>query len=77
MENEPTVPFSFIKVDEKTGNELAGAEFTLYQGDGERCRQMEHCRRSGCISEEGIVDFQSVETRGNIFLKRQKLRKDI
>ena len=33
MENEPTVPFSFIKVDEKTGNELAGAEFTLYQGD--------------------------------------------
>ena len=29
VENEPTVPFSFIKVDEKTGNELAGAEFTF------------------------------------------------
>ena len=74
VENEPTVPFSFIKVDEKTGNELAGAEFTLYQGDENDADKWSIVGGPVVSSEEGIVDFGRLK-QGEYFLKETKARK--
>ncbi len=74
VENEPTVPFSFIKVDEKTGNELAGAEFTLYQGDENDADKWSIVGGPVVSSEEGIVDFGRLK-QGEYFLKETKAPK--
>lgn len=74
VENEPTVPFSFIKVDEKTGNELAGAEFTLYQGDENDADKWSIVGGPVVSSEEGIVDFSRLK-QGEYFLKETKAPK--
>lgn len=74
VENEPTVPFSFIKVDEKTGNELAGTEFTLYQGDENDADKWSIVGGPVVSSEEGIVDFGRLK-QGEYFLKETKAPK--
>lgn len=74
VENEPTVPFSFIKVDEKTGNELAGAEFILYQGDENDAGKWSIVGGPVVSSEEGIVDFGRLK-QGEYFLKETKAPK--
>ena len=74
VENEPTVPFSFIKVDEKTGNELAGAEFTLYQGDENDADKWSIVGGPVVSSEEGIVDFSRLKQE-EYFLKETKAPK--
>ena len=74
VENEPTVPFSFIKVDEKTGNELAGAEFTLYQGDENDADKWSIVGGPVVSSEERIVDFGRLK-QGEYFLKETKAPK--
>ena len=74
VENEPTVPFSFVKGDEKTGNELAGAEFTLYQGDENDADKWSIVGGPVVSSEEGIVDFGRLK-QGEYFLKETKAPK--
>ena len=74
VENEPTVPFSFMKVDEKTGNELAGAEFTLYQGDENDADKWSIVGDPVVSSEKGIVDFGRLK-QGEYFLKETKAPK--
>ena len=71
VENEPKIPFSFIKVDEKTGNALAGAEFTLYQVDENDADKWSIVGEPVVSSEEGIVDFGRLK-QGEYFLKETK-----
>lgn len=74
VENEPKIPFSFIKVDEKTGDPLAGAEFTLYQGDENAADNWSMVGDPVVSSEEGIVDFGRLK-QGEYFLKETKAPK--
>lgn len=74
VENEPTVPFSFIKVDEKTGSELAGAEFTLYQGNENDADNWNVVGDPVVSSEDGVVDFGRLK-QGEYFLAETKAPK--
>lgn len=57
LENQSTVPFSFKKVDEKTGAALSGAEFTLYQGTTESPENWTVVMGPIASDENGKVDF--------------------
>ena len=57
LENQSTVPFSFKKVDEKSGDALSGAEFTLYQGTAESPENWTVVMGPIASDDNGKVDF--------------------
>lgn len=72
--NDPTVPFSFQKIDEKTGDALADAEFTIYQEKDETSGEWEQVGEPVGSSKEGVVDFGRLKP-GTYFLVETKAPK--